>query len=153
MEPLHYEIVKGGVNRHLSLSKRRLRRGTHFSVLCFNEEGRVVGTMEFGRSGRGRGRTHTAYGTYVDGGYQGRGIATTLWQLALGHSHRPAVVSVQVVTDRGMTLAKSLEAKFPDFEWDIWQWSQRKLRELERKRKVPGHGPSTHRTYFHPGCD
>ncbi len=153
MEHLHYEVVRGGINRHLGLTKRKLRRGTHLSVLCFNEAGRVVGTMEFSRSGTGLGRKHTAHGTYVDAAYQGQGIATTLWQLALDHSFRPAVVSVQVVTDRGMTLAKSLEAKFPDYQWDIWQWSQRKLRALKRKRKVPGHGASTLRTYYHPGCD
>lgn len=147
---LHYEVFKGGVNFRLGNATRDRwsRYKTHVSVICFTSDGRVVGSLQCYREGRGKFRTHHAAGTFVDGDFQRHGIATTMWRLALEQT-APKIVSVQVVSDRGKTLALALAEKFPEYKWDVW--GGQGLRRLRKKRGKHGSGRASNRMYYHPG--
>lgn len=144
---LHYETVNGGVNAYLGSGWDSFGENERAgSVICFNERGRVVGTLEWSED---QG-VHFAHGTFVDGDHQGQGIATEMWRLALEESGA-FEVHVDVVSDRGMTLARSLKKKFPHLEWVICDVGDRKLRVLKKRKGKRGSETAKQRQYYHRG--
>lgn len=148
MGNLHYEVIRGGINEHLGMGHAYPPKGhTRGGVICFTDSGYIVGTLEWYVD---RDDAHNAAGTFVSGQYQGRGIATEMWRLALQESGANEV-HVDVVSDRGMTLAKSLERKFPKLHWIITDIGNRPLRVIDKRRGKKGHDKAIMRRYYHPG--
>lgn len=92
-----------------------VRRGRIVGVLTWNID---EGELESG-------------GTFVSRTIRRRGLGLAMWELALS-VERPGVVSMTVVSDRGVTLVQSLKRRHRGIYWDLSMDGARKLRVLGR---------------------
>jgi len=89
-------------------------------------KGRMVGVLKYNI----KHGLLSSKGTFVVPGWRKTGLATYLWRRAI-RWERPNRVKVQVVTDRGKTLAHRLKRRWPWLKWRIVDGGQRTLRRLK----------------------
>lgn len=80
------------------------------------------------------GFTLRSYCTFVSESVRGQGLGTQLWVLAL-ELERPRKVVVTTVSDRGFTMMKALEERFPRIAWDLADGGLRKPRDMRKGKK------------------
>jgi GNAT superfamily N-acetyltransferase len=98
------------------------------AVVALDEHGHVAGVWKYDKSYHKAVRSS---GTWVAPKYRKQGLALKLWEVGLAHD-KPERVKVLVTTDRGYTLACSLEKLFPDITWVIEDRGSRELRKLKK---------------------
>lgn len=116
----------------LAAAVRNLGRNHNNYVYYAMHRGVVVGLYAIRFSGT-RYRILTSDGTVVIPSYQKYGVASKLWTRAI-KDFKPKGIHVSLISDRGHTLVRKMQEKFPRIKWHTCCSAGRGLRDLRRKK-------------------